>query len=135
MVKKGKSNKPKKADAIAFVETKDIKPINLKDLGTKHDPCFGKIYDLSKPECKQCGDSELCAIAMSQNLNISRKELNDQNKYKDLETLLDVKGIKKYIRSLKRKGLEKKEIIKKTVEKFDVSKTDVRDIYKTVKDK
>lgn len=108
-------------------------PIDILKLGGSSDPCFGKNYDLSTKECKLCGDSELCAYKMSQTLNITRKDLEDKNNYKDLDNLEDVQGIKKYIRSLKRKGLSRKEIISKTVNKFEVPKDYIRKIYKEMK--
>ena len=78
----------------------------------------------------KCGDSELCAFKMSQNLNITRKELEQKNQYKDLDVLEDTVGIKKFIRSLIRKGKDRKEIISKTVEKFEVPKKRIRELYK-----
>lgn len=110
-----------------------LTPIDITQLGSNGDPCFGKGYNLSTKECKICGDAELCAFKLSQNLKITRKELEDKNHYKDLDMLEDVKGIKKYIRSLKRKGLTRKEIVTKTSEKFEVPKKDIRTIYRTLK--
>lgn len=99
-------------------------------MGTNGDVCFGIGYDLSTKECKLCGDSELCAFKMSQNLNITRKELEQKNQYKDLDVLEDTVGIKKYIRGLIRKGKDKKEVITKTVEKFEVPRKRIRELYK-----
>ena len=107
-----------------------LEPIDITTLGSNGDPCFGKEYNLATKECKMCGDSELCAFKMSQTLNITRKELEDKNHYKDLDTLVDLKGIKKYMRGLIRKGKEKKEVISKTSAKFEVPKKDIRTIYK-----
>lgn len=67
---------------------------------------------------------------MSQNLNITRKELEQKNQYKDLDVLEDTVGIKKFIRSLIRKGKDRKEIISKTVEKFEVPKKRIRELYR-----
>ena len=75
-------------------------------------------------------DSELCAFKMSQNLNITRKELEQKNQYKDLDVLEDTVGIKKYIRGLIRKGKDRKEVITKTVEKFEVPRKRIRELYK-----
>lgn len=108
-------------------------PIDITQLGTNGDPCFGKGYDLTTKECKLCGDSELCAFKMSQELRITRKELEEKNKYKDLDVLEDVDGIKKYMRNLKRKGLEKKEIITKSIDKFEVPRDIIRKLYKELK--
>ena len=106
-------------------------PIDVTTLGGSTD-CFGQAYDLSTKECKLCGDSELCCIKMSQALNVTRKELEAKNHYKDLETLEDVNGIKKYIRGLKRKGKTRKEIVEKASVKFEVPKKDIRLIYKSM---
>ena len=110
-----------------------LEPINIAELGSNGDPCFGIGYDLSTKECKLCGDSELCAFKMSQNMNITRKELEQKNQYKDLDVLEDTVGIKKYIRGLIRKGKERKEVITKTVEKFEVPRKRIRELYKECK--
>lgn len=110
-----------------------LEPFDINSIGTNGDPCFGKAYDLSTKECKMCGDSELCAFKMSQELNITRKQLEDKYKYKDIEVLEDVKGIKKFIRRLMKKGEERKTIISKAVDKFEVPKAIIRKIYKEVK--
>ena len=121
----------KKKKQLPDLSKQDIlTPIDLSTLGTNGDPCFGIGYDLSTKECKLCGDSELCVFKMSQNLNITRKELEQKNQYKDLDVLEDTVGIKKYIRGLIRKGKEKKEIISKTVEKFEVPRKRIRELYK-----
>lgn len=105
-------------------------PIDLNSIGTIDDPCFGKGYDLSTKECKQCGDSELCALKMSQMLGKTRKKLEEENHYKDLDVLEDVDGIKKLIKKLKKKGLKRKEIVSKVSEKFEVPTAMIRKIYK-----
>ena len=107
-------------------------PIDLASIGT-NDPCFGKGYDLSTRECKQCGDSELCALKMSQVLGKTRKELEKENKYKDLDVLEDVDGIKKFMRRLKRKGEKRRSIVLQAAEKFEVPTTMLRKIYKELK--
>lgn len=124
----------KKKPTLPDIKNQDpLEPINIAELGTNGDPCFGIGYDLSTKECKLCGDSELCAFKMSQNLNITRKELEQKNQYKDLDVLEDTVGIKKYIRGLIRKGKERKEIITKTVEKFEVPRKRIRELYKECK--
>lgn len=111
-----------------------LEVIDVTQLGSVDtDPCFGKGYDLSTKECKLCGDSELCALKMAQVLKITRKELEEKNHYKDLDTLEDVEGIKKYMRSLKRKGLDRKEIVSRCNTKFEVPKKDLRTIFKQLK--
>lgn len=121
----------KKKKQLPDLSKQDIlTPIDLSTLGTNGDPCFGIGYDLSTKECKLCGDSELCVFKMSQNLNITRKELEQKNQYKDLDVLEDTVGIKKYIRGLIRKGKDRKEVITKTVEKFEVPRKRIRELYK-----
>lgn len=124
----------KKKQTLHDIKNQDpLEPINIAELGSNGDPCFGIGYDLSTKECKLCGDSELCAFKMSQNMNITRKELEQKNQYKDLDVLEDTVGIKKYIRGLIRKGKERKEIITKTVEKFEVPRKRIRELYKECK--
>lgn len=124
----------KKKQTLPDIKNQDpLEPINIAELGSNLDPCFGIGYDLSTKECKLCGDSELCAFKMSQNMNITRKELEQKNQYKDLDVLEDTVGIKKYIRGLIRKGKERKEIITKTVEKFEVPRKRIRELYKECK--
>jgi hypothetical protein len=122
-----------KKDKLPTLSKQDpLEPIDITTLGSNGDPCFGKGYDLSTKECKLCGDSELCAFRMSQDLNITRKELNDKKHFKDLDILEDVGAIKKYMRNLKRKGLNRKEIINQASEKFEVPSKDLRKIYKEI---
>ena len=91
----------KKTSEEILTKHDPLTPLNLKEIGDiNSDPCFGKAYDLSTKECKLCGDSELCAIKMSQMLKVTRKELEEKNQYKDLDILEDVAVIKKYMRGL-----------------------------------
>lgn len=106
---------------------------DLMLIGTNGDPCFGKGYDLSTKECKQCGDSEICAFKMAQALGKTRKELEETKHYKDLDVLEDVNGIKKFMRKLKRNGESRREIVKKASMKFEVPTGDLRKIYKELK--
>ena len=130
MAKKEKGNKK---DIINLEKVDIFKPLSLADIGSNGDPCFGKEYDLSTKECKICGDSELCAIAFAQGLRTTRKELDEQNHYKDLDVLVDTKGIKKFIRNLKRNGEDKKTIIQKVMRKYEITRDDARTLYKSVK--
>lgn len=107
-----------------------LEPFDLSKIGTDKDPCFGKGYNLTTKECRMCGDSELCCLKMSQTLGKTRKQLEDENHYKDLEVLEDVKAIKKYIRNLKRKGFDRKEIVNKTSKKYEVPSKMIRKIYR-----
>lgn len=126
--------KESKNKTIDITKVDPLQVVDITKLGmSEYDPCFGKGYNLSTKECKLCGDSELCALKMAQVLKITRKELEDKNHYKDLDTLEDVEGIKKYMRSLKRKGLSRKEIVSKCNTKFEVPKKDLRIIFKQLK--
>lgn len=107
-----------------------LQPIDISKIGTTSDPCFGKGYDLSTKECKICGDSELCCIKFSALMGKTRKELEEENNYKDLETLIDTEGCKKYYRKLKRDGLSKKEILDKLQAKYELSRDEVRSLYR-----
>lgn len=125
MVKKKKNNLPD------IMKQDPLVPIDVTNLGNGND-CFGQAYDLSTKECKLCGDSELCALKMSQTLNITRQELNEQNHYKDLDILEDIAAIKKYMRKLKRAGEARKDIIEKACTKFEVPTKDLRKIYRDI---
>lgn len=126
--------KKKDKSAKAVLANQDpLTPINLEDLGSDKDPCFGTQYDLTTKECKMCGDSELCAFKMAQNLNITRRELEEKNHYKDLDILEDTEAIKKYMRKLKRQGESRKSIIKSASEKYEVPTKDLRKLYKELK--
>lgn len=128
MAKKNKRNLPDLSNQDIF------KPITSIDvLGTENDPCFGKSYDLTTTECKMCGDSELCAIVFAQKLNKTRAEIEKESHFKDLEKLIDIKGVKKYMRSLIRKDLSRKDILNKAIDKFDITKRDARSIYRSLK--
>lgn len=62
-----------------------LKPVSIEQFGTAEDPCFGKHFDPRAPECKRCGDCELCAIAMSQGLNQIRGQIEAKQSFKDVE--------------------------------------------------
>lgn len=125
-----KQKKPKLPD---LSKQEPLTVIDLTSLGTDNDPCFGKGYDLSTKECKLCGDAELCAFKLSQTLNITRKELEEKNKYKDLDILEDTKAIKKFFRACKRKGMKRKEILEKASTKFEVPILTLKTLYKSQK--
>lgn len=94
-----------------FSKKLDItKAITLEQLGTKDDPCFGKYHSSKEEECKRCGDSEFCAIAMGQLTHIKRAELEKSGNFKDLEEK-DIKKVPKPIWK-KELRLKVKEVIK-----------------------
>ena len=102
----------------------------IKEIGSNNDPCFGKNYNLNSSECQICGDSELCAIKLSQLQGKTRKQLEESQNFKDMDILVDIKSVRKFIISQIRKGISKKEIISQTIEKFSVTKQEARFFYK-----
>ena len=126
-----KKKKDKLKEVRKELETGDIlEPMDITKLGSGNDPCFGKNYDLSTKECKMCGDSELCCIKFTALMGKTRKELEAETKFKDLEPLVDIEGCKKYYRKLVREKLSKKEILDKLQSKFELSGKEARDIYR-----
>ena len=126
-----KRKKDKLKDAREELENGDIlEPMDISKLGTNGDPCFGKHYDLSTKECKMCGDSELCCIKFTDLMGKTRKELEAETKYKDLEPLIDMEGCKKYYRKLVRDKLGKREILDKIQSRFELSRKEARDLYR-----
>lgn len=123
----GKSSKNKLPD----LRKQDIfKPLDLNQIGSNGDPCFGKQYDLSTKECKICGDSELCAIKFAGVMKMTRKELEKKNSYKDTEPLLDTRAIQKYVRNKIRKGAKRSEAFKAAAQKFETSRSNIRNLFK-----
>lgn len=131
MAKKSKSLKKEK-EVLAKGDI--LTPLDVNKIGSNDDPCFGKEYDLSTDECKMCGDSELCCIKMANAMGKTRKELEEANHYKDLESLVDKKAIRKTIRSLRRKGEGRSSILDKIQAKYELSREDARSLYKEYKE-
>lgn len=118
------------------LQTGDIlKPIDINSIGSNGDPCFGKEYDLSSQECRMCGDSELCCIKFAELMGKTRKELEQENQYKDIEILVDEVAAKKTFRALKRKGETKKVILDKLQAKYQITREEARHLYKKFNDK
>ena len=99
-------------------------PFDISKLGSKDDPCFGKHYDLNAEECQRCGDIEICAIATGQNLNISRKVIEETQPFKDIESNNEGE-IKDYIKGLKKKGKGNTEIKILTAKRFSINKKEI----------
>lgn len=110
-------------------------PISIDQIGSDTDPCFGKHYDLSTDECKICGDSELCCIKTAAELKVTRKALEEENHYKDLDSLIDKRAVFKSFRALKRKGLKREEIFDRVQAKYELPRTDVQVLYKKYREK
>jgi hypothetical protein len=106
------------------------KPIDIFNLGGESDPCFGKLHDLTAPECMRCGDSELCQIATSQRQIIDRN--SDSSKYMDIEHDNDHRAYK-YIKRRVTLGKSEADIIKVAVAKYGVTKDEAKKIIKKLK--
>lgn len=130
-----KDKKKKKRDLPDISKVNPLVPIDIDSIGSNGDPCFGKGYDLTTNECKMCGDSELCCIKFAAALGKTRKELEKENDYKDLETLVDIPAVKKTIRALNRKGEDRKTIRQKLQAKYHLSESEAKDLYKRYKPK
>ena len=61
------------------------KPIDITIFGSENDPCFGKLHDDTDSACKQCGDSELCAIIKSQYQHLLRGKIEKKQPFIDKE--------------------------------------------------
>ena len=130
-----KDKKKKKRDLPDISKVDPLVPLDIDSIGSNGDPCFGKGYDLTTNECKMCGDSELCCIKFAAALGKTRKELEKENDYKDLETLVDIPAVKKTIRALNRKGEDRKTIRQKLQAKYHLSESEAKDLYKKYKPK
>ena len=125
MAKKNSREPREKTKGIDLME-----PINITQFGTDDDPCFGKEYNLSTPECKRCGDSELCAIVMGQNNHIKRKTIEDNNRFKDLEIVNKTNtALEEWVKSKMEEGLKRSEIITKAKNTYGSSREEIKSIY------
>lgn len=123
------------AKKSSYENSNILEPLDFTKIGSSDDPCFGKEYDLTTEECRLCGDSELCCAVFAANLGKTRDKLEKENKYKDLEVLIDKTSVFKYIKSSKKKGLTKKEILVSVRDKFEVTKDESRMLYREYIDK
>lgn len=125
----------KKNKLIKLEDTPILKPVDIDSIGSSDDPCFGKAYDLSTQECRSCGDSELCCIKFAEMMGKTRKELEEENQYKDMELLVDKVAAKKTFRALRRKGEDKKTIIQKLQAKYSITIKEARTLYREFTEK
>ena len=130
MRNKGKTREPREKTKANLME-----PIDITIFGTDDDPCFGKEYNLSTPECKRCGDSELCAIVMGQNNHIKRKVIEKDNRFKDLEIVEKQANpaLVEWVKIKKEEGLTRTEIIKKAKNTYGSTRDEIKAIYKKLK--
>ena len=118
------------AKKVKYEDSGMFEALDFKSIGSKEDPCFGKSYDLTTDECKMCGDSELCCAVFAQALGKTRKKLEDENHFKDLDVLIDKTAISKTIKSSIKKGLSKKEILETLRKKYEITKDESRMLYR-----
>lgn len=127
-----KQRKSRKKPSIE--QDKFLKPIDITKFGTEDDPCFGKLYNLAEPECKRCGDSGLCGIVFGQNLNLKRKEIEKDSKFKDLEeapkTKQENNSLKEWVKNKKKEGLSRQDVIVKAKKTFGSTRDEIKEIWK-----
>lgn len=120
----------KKQNLPSLKDTPILQPLDISKIGSNGDPCFGLQYDLSTEECRMCGDSELCCIKFANSVGKTRKQLEKESQFKDLEQLVDMVAAKKTYRALKRKGDDKKTIVQKLQAKYELSLKEARELYR-----
>jgi hypothetical protein len=129
MAKKNRQPRKSKMD-----ETLDLlKPINVLTLGSNDDPCFGKYHDLVSKECRSCGDSEFCAIALSQNLRVANLKPENKSKFKDIieaDNNLEnkISEAKLLIEKYRSQGLPKTRILLKVWDELKLPKEEVKNL-------
>jgi len=119
---------PRKSRQRTLSPTSFLKPIPFYDLGTDKDPCFGKLYDLTAPECQACGDVEFCAAVNAQGMKTKRIAEEKKSGALDLEmdTLRWEKQVKEYYEArLKVSGKRIKALLE-TVKKFKTPKDKIK---------
>lgn len=117
-----------------------LKPIDITKFGTDDDPCFGKHFNLSEPECKRCGDQGLCAIVAGQKLHLERGKLEKESKFKDLEIdkldkpkAKENKALEKWVKTKMKEGLTRSQIISKAKSTYGSTREEIKEIYKNLK--
>lgn len=109
-------------------------PIDITKFGSEEDPCFGILHDIKAPECMQCGDSEFCSIAKSQQLHKKRLEIETKQRFKDIEEadeeLTKKKAsIKKAIEKYRERGVKRMKTIIVLSREYKVPKDIVKQLY------
>jgi len=112
-----------------------LKPIiDVLKLGSDDDPCFGKLWDPKEKECRNCGESEICAIVKSQGLKIIREEIERDTRFLDLEEaeIIDLPDIREFIRSKRNKKIDDDVIIRRASRRFNKTPEEIEEIIKTI---
>jgi len=120
-------SKRKKRNEIHLTDKEMLKPIDIELFGSEDDPCFGKLYKLSTPECKRCGDSEICATVMGQRLNVKRKGIEENNRFKDIE--LEEESADDYCKRLYHK-LGKIKIRRRLIKKYTLTRAQANKVIR-----
>lgn len=124
------------AKRVARKETKNIdylKPIDISYFGTEDDPCFGKLYNPSAPECQRCGDADLCSVIFAQNIKKDRQKESKKTKFKDIEMDNEEhETVRVWMKAKVKEGLKRSEIIKEAKKLFGLDRTEIKRIYKNV---
>jgi hypothetical protein len=132
--------KPRKKLAKEKEFKNPLKPFDFSKIGTENDPCFGKHYDVKTPECQACGDSELCLVAMSQNLAVKRKNLEGKSTFKDIEqdiepTKDEIVQVPKLVNRYIKKEYTLKKTLRLILKKYpEVDQSWVKRLYKNKTD-
>jgi len=125
------SSKRKPQNKIKLTEDERLQPIDVEIFGSPNDPCFGKLFDLSTPECKRCGDSDICAIVSSQKLKVKREVIESNNRFKDLE---DAMTKEELVKSLSKKYTKVK--LKKVIaDRLNIDLKEARNLINKVNGK
>ena len=104
-----------------------LKPIDILSLGSEDDPCFGKLHDLKAPECKNCGDSEFCAIVKAQGLHKERLVIETEQRFKDIEEAEEEmikrkRDAKEKIEEYRKENIPRMKTIIRVAKEFNLSK-------------
>ena len=122
---------PRKARPMSRPSSSLLYPIQSLDLGDpEKDPCFGKLVDLTAPECQSCGDVEFCQIAFSllHKKKILKEEKEGNNLDLEFSQGLMVKDIRDTYSKLLEGGEGKMRAYKKTSMKFKVKMSYVKEV-------
>lgn len=112
-------------------------PLDITRLGSEDDPCFGKHWDPRVAECKRCGDSEACTIAMQNKLTLRRGVIEGKKSFMDLvepkvegEQYMDTAPVIAYLKAKYQKYDNRIKAIRLTMRKFKLEKPFVKDLAK-----
>lgn len=117
---KRKKRKEKKIDYF--------EPIDINLIGTKDDPCFGKLYSLSDETCRMCGDNARCAIVTGQTQLLDKGKLEKEHRFKDMEAAEKDEILDFIIKKIK-KGKKRFQIIKSCNTKFGKNRKLYKQLY------